>query len=136
MSAGLLPAAGKEGGAERVTASTGALFSYRYFLPGDSTRRKAFFEYVNHTQDGTFRMRALAWCAFTHSLGSKLKSRESDTVTFAGFGSWSKSDPNRLHIATVQVSTAQQSPYVSIQIDAGLVSNVNTKPTDDGATLP
>jgi hypothetical protein len=136
MAAGRPPAAGKEGAAERVTASTGALFSYRYFIPGDPTRRKALFEYVNHTQDGTFRMSALAWCAFTHSRESKLNSRDPDTVTFAGFGSWSKSAPDRLHVATVQVSTSRRFPYVSIQIDGGLVSNVNTKPADDAATLP
>ena len=65
-----------------------------------------------------------------------LKSKEPDTVTFAGFGTWSKGPPDQLHVATVQVSTSREYPYVSIQIDSGLVSNVNTKPADDAATLP
>jgi hypothetical protein len=38
------------------------------------------------------------------------------------------------HLATVQVSTARDMPYVSILIDGGMLSNVNTKP--DKPVLP
>jgi hypothetical protein len=37
-------------------------------------------------------------------------------------------------MATVQISTAADMPYVSILIDGGMVSNVNTKP--EKAVLP
>ena len=39
-----------------------------------------------------------------------------------------------LHMATVQISTSPEHPYVSILIDGGKVSNVNTKPPT--AVLP
>jgi hypothetical protein len=51
-----------------------------------------------------------------------------DTVTFTGYGSWSKDADDGLHLATVQVSVAPDAPYVSIQIDGGTLSNVNLKP--------
>jgi hypothetical protein len=80
-------------------------------------------------------MCSLAWHSFTHSRGHPFGSGAYDTVTFAGFGTWSKGDPGTLYVATVQISTSRDYPYVSIQIDGGLVSNVNTKPADDSATL-
>jgi hypothetical protein len=54
-----------------------------------------------------------------------------DTVTLAGLGTWSqggRDHPERT--ATVQVCTAAEAPYVSIQIDGGRISNVNLKPAD------
>lgn len=53
---------------------------------------------------------------------------DADTVSFTAFGSWSKDQD--LHVATVQISTAPDEPYVSIQIDGGLTSNVNTRPPE------
>ena len=52
-----------------------------------------------------------------------------DTVTFTGFGIWSKD--NNPHLATVQISVAPDAPFVAIQIDGNL-SNVDLKP----ATIP
>jgi len=55
-----------------------------------------------------------------------------DTVTFAGFGTWSK-DSNP-HIANVQISLSPDFPYVHVLIDGGSVSQANTKPA--GVPLP
>ena len=41
---------------------------------------------------------------------------------------------NLLHVATVQVMTNREAPYVRIQIGEGRVSNVNTKPVEDEST--
>jgi hypothetical protein len=56
-------------------------------------------------------------------------------VTFTGIGLWSldKSGP---HMATVQVSTAPEASYVSILLDGGTLSNVNTKPAKSIMPLP
>jgi hypothetical protein len=136
MCGGGQPQAVKKGGAEMVIASNGNSFSYRYSIPRDATRGKAKFEYTNHSQAGSFQMCSLAWSRFTHSRGPVHRQGEYDTVTFAGFGTWSKGPPDKLYVATVQVSTARECPYTSIQIDNGLVSNVNIKPVDDNATVP
>jgi hypothetical protein len=120
----------KRGEARNVTASNGDKFSYSYEIPSDPARCKASFEYENHTQQGKFRMHSLAWIGFSNSGGSGQESAEYDTVTFACFGVWSKDGSHTVQQATVQISTSPQRPYVGIQIDAGNVSNVNTKPAD------
>jgi hypothetical protein len=129
------PPGGVRGGADMVTASNGNRFSYRYALPGGPAGEPAAFEYVNHSQGATFRMTGLAWESFTHSRAPVGAEGDCDTVTFAGFGTWSKDPTGGLHVATVQVSTAAEAPYVSIQIDGAYVSNVNTKPEVDEATF-
>jgi hypothetical protein len=133
MHGGCPPRHGMRGGTDRVAASNGNLFSYRYAIPADPRKGQATFEYVNHSQSGTFRMSCLAWVSFTHSRGRSADG-EPDTVTFTGYGNWSRDSDDQLHVATVQVSTSRETPYVSIQIDAGDVSNVNTKPTQDEST--
>ncbi|HEY1379877.1 MAG TPA: hypothetical protein VGF55_23955 [Gemmataceae bacterium] len=131
MYGGRPPRGGMRGRADDVLASNGNRFSYRYRIPADPTRERASFEYTNRAQGGTFRMTGLAWVSFTHSRTSPAAASGCDTVTFTGYGIWSRDRPDRLHVATVQVSTARGAPYVSIQIDGGLVSNVNTKPEAD-----
>jgi hypothetical protein len=130
-----IPEMVKTGSATMVVASSGDRFSYRYSIPEDPARHKPMFEYTNHSQDGTFRMGGLAWRSFIHSRTRPTKSREYDTVTFTGYGTWSKDPSDTPHVATVQVSTSREYPYVSIQIDGGLVSNVNTKPEADETTF-
>jgi hypothetical protein len=106
----------KSGGARSVLASNGQKFSYSYSIPGYASNQPASFEYQNETTGGAFRMGGLVWV----SIGV-------DVITFTGIGLWSQ-DTQRPHMATVQISTSATYPYVSIQIDGGLVSNVNTKP--------
>ena len=123
----------KSGGAKNVAASTGDEFSYSYAI--DQAARKAAFEYTNHTQGTTFKMTGLTWVSATNSKTSSAPAGDYDTITFGGFGTWSK-DGGKPHVATVQVSTSAQYPYVSILIDGGETSNVNTKPERLEDTMP
>jgi len=66
------------------------------------------------------------WVNFSNG-GRDCAPGQCEVITFTGIGLWSQ-DTQRPHIATVQISTSPLLPYVSIQIDGGLVSNVNTKP--------
>lgn len=127
---GVQPAAGgsflKRGGEQNVVASTGAVFSYKYAIPSDPVRDEAMFEYTNHTQGGTFEMRCLAWVSFLRSPAARRG--DDDTVSFTGFGTWNRDPGSAPHVATVQISTSREAPYVSIQIDGGETSNVNVRP--------
>jgi hypothetical protein len=131
----------KTGEGRNITSSAGEQFSYRYSIPNDQTKHKAMFEYENHTQQGKFSLHSLAWVGFTNSNGSKGKSTsrksiEYDTLSFTCFGIWSKDGVETLFQASAQFSTSPERPYVGIQIDSGIVSNVNTKPTNIEDALP
>ncbi|HSE19886.1 MAG TPA: hypothetical protein VLB46_22685 [Pyrinomonadaceae bacterium] len=118
----------KHDGERNVLASTGERFSYSYKIPSTPASREFSFEYENHTQRGKFRMHSLAWIGFADSGNSGSTSDEYDTVTFTGFGIWSKDGSNTMQQVTAQFCTSPQRPYAAIQIDLGNVSNVNTKP--------
>ncbi len=110
-------------------------FTYVFSIPSDlAEAHKAFFEYTNIDDEGTFKLTHLSWVRATNSRGSAAKDGEADTITFSGFGSWSRD--SELHQVSVHVSTAKNEPYVGIQVDGGTTSNVNTKPTDIEATIP
>jgi hypothetical protein len=126
----------KKGGASRVRASTGDEFSYRYLIPSDPFQTAPVFEYENHSQQGSFHMHSLAWVDFTNSGTSQRYEEPYDTVTFSGFGVWRKDGIQTLQQVAVQVSTSSEKPYVGIQVAAGDVSNVNTKPENEQAALP
>ncbi len=126
------PPGGKSGSARRVTASNGQRFSYNYAIPGYPSGKPAAFEYVNETTGGTFRMGSLVWVSFGNA-NRAAGPGEVDCVTFTGIGLWSH-DMSGPHMCCVQISTAPEHPYVSILIDGGMVSNVNTKPAT--AVLP
>ena len=59
-----------------------------------------------------------------------------DTLTFGGIGTWSKEPGDGSHVATVQVSTSERFPYVTILVDGGRTSSVNTKPANVEDTTP
>jgi hypothetical protein len=118
----------KRGGESEVLASDGNLFSYRFAIPADAGRQPAVFEYDNLSQQGSFRLRGLTSVHFSNTRTARPRRGDFDTVTFAGFGVWSKDGIEALRAATVQISTAAAAPYVGIQIEGGAVSNVNTKP--------
>jgi hypothetical protein len=124
----------KEGGAQRIRSSTGDEFSYKYRLSGDPAAESVSFEYENHTQQGTFTMHSLAWIDFSDS-GTTDDSR-ADTVSFTGFGIWSKDGVRTLQQVAAQISTSPEKPYVGIQVASGDVSNVNTKPPIEPTALP
>jgi hypothetical protein len=71
-------------------------------------------------------MGSLVWVSFSNA-NRAAKPGECDCVTFTGIGLWSK-DMKGPHMCTVQISTAAEAPYVSILLDGGMLSNVNTKP--------
>ena len=58
------------------------------------------------------------------------------SLTFSGLGTWSGDATRQLHVASVQISTSGERPYVTILIDGGVTSNVDTKPEDITLTLP
>ncbi len=130
-----------EGDVRNTTSSTGQPFSYRYRIPPGG-RGEAIFEYENHAQNGSYRMYNLAWVSFENSdlgangNGHRGYDRHADTVTFSGFGVWSKDGLQTIQQAAVQISTSPTTPYVGIQIGLGDVSNVNTKPVDETTALP
>jgi len=121
------------GGDEDIRASTGDRFSYSYVIPPEEERGKPSFEYVNHTQEGSFTLKRLSWVDLSRrgSTGDA-----PDTVTFAGHGVWSKGGVESLEQVCVQVSTVPGAEYVGIQVGLGAVSNVNTKPIDMSRALP
>jgi hypothetical protein len=132
----------KKGEARDVISSIGERFSYRYAIPSDPTKHKAVFEYENHSQQGKFRLHSLAWVGFGNSRAarrtpsSRRGAGEYDTLSFTCFGVWSKDGVDTLLQASAQFSTSPERPYVGIQVDAGNVSNVNTKPPNIKDALP
>lgn len=126
----------KEGDVRSIRASSGEEFSFRYSIPADPTKQPAMFEYENLTQQGRFSLRSLSWVDFSNSGTSVSGGEDFDTVTFSGFGIWSKNGTDTLQQAAVQISTSQEKPYVGIQISTGDVSNVNTKPQNEPDALP
>ena len=128
-----VPTATMTGTQTNVLSSFGERFTFSYSLPCDASTRQASFEYTNQATGktgGTFKMNNLAAVSCQNSLTSTQRPGNYDTVTFSGYGSWSKDDPDTLHLATVQISTAPDAPYISILIDGGTLSNVNTKPAE------
>jgi hypothetical protein len=115
-----------------VRSSTGEQFSYRFELNDDGAA-SARFEYVNHDQGGVFRLETVSWLGRSH--GDTRSGAQTDVVTFSGLGRWSKDPTGRSHQVAAQIATGAEE-YVSIQIDGGLVSNVNTKPKEELAALP
>jgi hypothetical protein len=110
-----------------IMSSANELFSYKYEIGGDPAKKAPMFEYTNHTVKGTFRLKSLSWVSFVNSLGAGGNDTY-DTVTFGGFGSWSRDDEARLHPVCAQFANAPQHKYLSIQVGGGRVSNVNLKP--------
>jgi len=127
------PPAGKSGGAQNVAASNGQRFSYSYSIPGSPAGKPASFEYVNETTGGAFTMTSLVWVSFLNAKRTAPNDGECDAVSFTGLGWWNQ-EKQVPRMATVQISTAPDMPYVSILIDGGTLSNVNTKP--EKAVLP
>lgn len=131
-----------EGEVQHVRATSGDDFSYRYRIPSDPINKQVIFEYENHSQQGKFRMHSLAWLDFSNS-GATPSSREPyDTVTFSGYGIWTKDDiwsnvtTNTLLQASVQITTAPAKPYTGISIAYNVVSNVHIKPENEVDALP
>jgi hypothetical protein len=124
----------KLGGHSQMTASNGSDFSYCFDI--DSGTGKAAFEYTNITFGGTFRLTSLTWVDFLNSRTSTAPQGDYDTMIFTGFGTWSEDPSNGLHVATVHISMDVGHPFISILVDGGPTSNVNTRPPNRDLTLP
>jgi hypothetical protein len=81
-------------------------------------------------------MQGLTWVGLINSRSSACAAGDCDTVSFAGVGTWSADPEEQSHVATVQVSTSDRFPYVTIMIDGGRTSSVNTKPANVDDTMP
>ena len=123
-----------QGEAKHVRSSTGDEFSYKYSIPADPAQGGAVFEYVDHSQDGTFRLHTLSWVSFLQSM--KSTSGKPDTVTFSGYGTWSRDGGRTPQPVSVQIAHPPGPSYISIQVGAALISNVNTKPANEKDALP
>jgi len=122
------------GGCDQMTSLNGTDFAFHYDLvpsPGVST-----FDFTNITLGATFRMTRLNWVDFLNSATSAAADGDYDTFTFTGFGTWSDDPANGIHIATVHISTSPTHPFVSVLIDGGVATNVETRPTNRELTHP
>ncbi len=124
----------QKSGEARLVSSHDEEFSYRYAIPAD--RGPVAFEYTNVATGGTFRLECLTWLAYLNSRTSKAVPGDYDTVTICGLGRWSGDPANGVHALSAQICTSAERPYVSILIDGGLTSNVNTKPPKIEDTMP
>ncbi|MEQ1828521.1 MAG: hypothetical protein ABL921_21340, partial [Pirellula sp.] len=126
------PTCRKSGSGRMQVSNSGDRFSYQFSI-SNHLHEKSTFEYTNHSQNGQFRMSSLAWLRFNNSKHNRNDGY--DMVTFSGFGRWNLDKNDRQHIASVQISTASDRPFVSILIDGGNVSNVNTRPANETPPL-
>jgi len=132
------PRALKSGSAENLVSSFHERFSYSYSISCDPSVKSGQFDYTNFastTSGGTFHLENISAVSCTNSKNSKAATGDYDTISFTGYGTWSRDpvDGNR-HVVSVHVSNPPDTPpYVSIQVD-GVVSKVHTKPPQD--TIP
>lgn len=73
-------------------------------------------------------MHSLAWIDFSRSGIPLSASEKCDTVTFCGYGIWSKDGIDVLVQADVQISTSSATPFVGIRVSSGDISDVNAEP--------
>jgi hypothetical protein len=123
----------KTGRADRVLSNRGELFSYRYSIPADLNEETAAFEYENHSQSGRFRMHSLAWVQFGRS---DVGLSDLDTITFSGFGVWSKDGTETVVQAAVQISETPSAPWIGIQIARADISDVDTPVSQSYFPIP
>jgi hypothetical protein len=121
-------------GAGEAVSSRFEEFTYRYEIP---TRPggKAVFEYENLSQAGKFHMHSLAWVGFANSNTGTANEHGFDTLSFTGFGVWSKAGVEQVEQVSVQVSTSPKARYIGIQVGLADVSNVNTAMPPDAFPL-
>jgi hypothetical protein len=117
------------GGEYHVRSTRNDDFSYKFAIPSNpSADNPGVFEFTNHSDnDGKFTSRLISSVAFLNA-DSRSNGTTPDVVNFTVLGSWSHDATGRDHVATVEISRAPGYQYVSIQIDGGRISNVNTQP--------
>jgi endo-beta-N-acetylglucosaminidase D len=80
-------------------------------------------------------MHSLSWVTLGHSMDA-VTGGPCDIATFSGFAIWEKDGHRSLQPFAAHFCTNPASKYAGIQVDAGDVSNVNTKPFDENLALP
>jgi len=129
------------GGQTNLTSSLGDHFSYSYSFPCKPSGESFSFEYTNFnsgTSGGTFTMKRLAAVRCFNSRNSTLPPGDYDTVSFSGFGTWSKDGPDDApRFATGQISIAPGASYFGVMVfqdpdenDDVVLSSANTKPAE------
>jgi hypothetical protein len=132
------PRALKTGSADNLLSSFNERFSYSYSISCDPSARTGQFTYTNSsstTTAGTYQLENLAAVSCTNSKNSTASTGNYDTISFTGYGTWSRDVNDGRHLVSVHISNPPDSPpYVSIQVDGGTTSKVHTKPPED--TIP
>jgi hypothetical protein len=120
-----------------LVSSFKQVFDYSYSVscnPGVSVGQ---FDYTNHdlsSSGGKYHMEDVASVTCTNSKYSTSAPGSYDTVSFTGYGTWSKDPTQGRHIVTVHASSQPGTPfYLSIQVDGDL-TKVELKPPAD--TIP
>jgi hypothetical protein len=128
----------KSGSNENLLSSFNERFSYSYSISCDPSARTGQFDYTNYSSGstgGTYHLENIAAVSCTNSKNAVSAPGDYDTISFTGYGTWSRDVTNGRHLVSVQISTPPDTPlYVSIQVDGGTVSKVHLKPPDD--TIP
>lgn len=111
-----------------LVSTRGERFSYTLRLHGDSSDARAEFEYVNHSQEGSFRMHSLASVAYGSAMGGSRYAdpEHADTISFSGFGIWSKDGLQQIVQVAAQLFESAEANWVGIQIGQADISDVET----------
>ena len=122
----------KTGSADRLNSSLDEPFSYTYSISCDPAAGTGTFDMTNFSSaasGGSFHMENISSVNCSNSKFSTTPAGDFDTVTFAGYGTWSRDAANGRHLVTFQESKQPGLPlYVTILIDGGLISKTHTKP--------
>lgn len=113
------PTAVKTGGGTFVS-SIGDNVTYNFSMPCNPAGAPFTFTYTNNNRGasgGTFTMKSLAAINCSNSLNSTARPGDYDTLSFSGFGTWSKDAADALpRFSTVSISLAQGAPYTGILV--------------------
>jgi hypothetical protein len=99
-------------------SSLGDTVTYSYSVPCNSPGGTVSFRYANDNRGrsgGTFEMQHLASVSCTNSPGSVAANGDYDTISFTGFGTWSKDEAFALpRFSSVSLSLTPGAPYTGI----------------------
>lgn len=124
-------------------SSLGDTVTYNYSIPCSPAGASFSFQYTNGntgTSGGTFTLKRLAAVSCTNSRNANVARGDYDTVTFSGFGTWSKDASGASpRFMTAQISIAPDAPYAGFFVYQSpdtnqnvVLSSANNKP----ATAP
>jgi hypothetical protein len=134
---GDVPTATMTSSATGLVSSFKQVFDYSYSVSCNPSVPTGQFDYTNYdlsSSGGKYHMEDVVAVVCSNSKFSTSPPGSYDTVSFTGYGTWSKDPTQGRHIVTVHTSSEPGSPfYLSIQVDGDL-SKVELKPPAD--TIP